>query len=98
MYYLTKTITVNNRTYYLLFDQNSNLFEKVYDFVNKYRNDLANLIREAIISAIKQLYEFSAITKTPINRLDHDDMFLMKTILQGYDPVSTFAGDFYLRY
>ena len=98
MYYLTKTITVNNRTYYLLFDQNGILLEKAYDFVNKYRNDLANLTREAIMSAIKQLYEFSAITKTPINRLDHDDMFLMKTILRGYDLASTFAGDFYLRY
>lgn len=40
IYYLTKTVTVNNRTYYLLFDQTGHLLEKVYDFVNKYRNDL----------------------------------------------------------
>ena len=75
-------IELFNRTYYLLFDQNGNLLEKVYDFVNKCKNDLANLTREAIISAINQLYEFSAITKTPITRLNYYDMSLMKTILR----------------
>ena len=55
---MTKTTTANNCTYYLLFNQNGNLLEKAYDFVNNYRNDLFNLTREAIISAIKQLYEF----------------------------------------
>lgn len=90
--YIFKKVEIDNLSYFLLYDNEMNIIEKAYNFVNIKHQYKSGNTKLQLMVALKQFYEFSDIIGIPINEFDTDDFTKLQLFLQGSTKIDTFTN------
>ena len=93
--YTLKSIPYNKIRCYMLFDNDGNCVENVFNFINMYKISIAETSREKYSLYLRYLYEFSGIIDKDISKFQRNDIDKFVVFLSGYDPNSSLADSFY---
>lgn len=93
--YTLKSIPYNKIRCYMLFDNDGNCVENVFNFINMYKVSISETSREKYSLYLRYLYEFSGIIDKDISRFQRNDIDKFVVFLSGYDPNSSLADSFY---
>lgn len=93
--YTLKNIPYNKIRCYMLFDNDGNCVENVFNFINMYKASIAETSREKYSLYLRYLYEFSEIIDKDISKFQRNDIDKFVVFLSGYDPNSSLADSFY---
>lgn len=83
--YTSYTTVIDNMTYYILYDENMNMIESVYKYINIKYKTASNKTKMSYILAIKQLYEFASLCECSISELTVNQINQFQYFLRGYE-------------
>lgn len=78
----------NEKTYMILYDNEMNVDERAFQFINYYMFDMPENTRSMALYALKIMKIFEGIIHKPINEFDLNDAIEFRYFLHGYSTAS----------
>ncbi len=81
VYYVVKSVEINGKIYYLLFDNEGNLHKNAYIYINDYSISKSKNTRYIILSNLKYIFTFEQIINKELSSFTYQDFKLFLDFL-----------------